>query len=73
MTKEKIARINELAKLAKERDLTETELKERDVLRREYIDSVKGSLVSQLDQTYLVSDDGKRKKLQKKAENPPKK
>ena len=37
MKKEKIDRINELAYLAKERSLTEDELRERDVLRQEYI------------------------------------
>jgi len=37
LKKEKIDRINELAHLAKERALTEDELKERDTLRQEYI------------------------------------
>ena len=37
MKNEKIDRINELAHLAKERPLTEDELKERDLLRQEYI------------------------------------
>ena len=37
MKKEKIDRINELAHLAKERELTEEELRERDILRKEYI------------------------------------
>ena len=35
-----IARINELAALAKQRPLTEEELAERDKLRRIFIDSV---------------------------------
>ena len=39
MEKEKIDRINELARLAKERELTEEELAERAVLRREYLDA----------------------------------
>ncbi|MFI3254264.1 MAG: DUF896 domain-containing protein [Eubacteriales bacterium] len=66
MTEEKMGRINELAKLAKERSLTAEEIGERDILRREYIDSVKGTLVAQLDHTFLVSEDGKRQKLEKK-------
>ena len=37
---EVIARINELAKLAKERPLTEEDLEERAKLRRIYIDNV---------------------------------
>ena len=60
---EVIARINELAKLAKERTLTPEELTERDKLRRIYIDSVKANLIGQLDNTYIVSPDGTKKKL----------
>ena len=37
MVKEKIERINELARLAKERELTEEEKAEREALRAEYI------------------------------------
>ena len=37
MEKEKIDRINELGRLAKERQLTEEEQKERQDLREEYI------------------------------------
>lgn len=37
MEKEKIDRINELGRLAKERELTEEELTEREELRSEYI------------------------------------
>ena len=37
MENEKLNRINELARLAKERELTAEELSERDVLRKEYI------------------------------------
>ena len=55
---EVIARINELAKLAKERTLTEEEQEERAKLRRMYIDNVKASLTGQLDNTYIVSPDG---------------
>ena len=60
---EVIARINELAKKAKTEGLTDEELVERDKLRRIYIDSVKASLVGQLDNTYIVSPDGTKKKL----------
>ena len=37
MIKEKLDRINALARLAKERELTAEELAERDNLRKEYI------------------------------------
>ncbi len=60
---EVIARINELAHKAKAEGLTEEELAERDKLRRIYIDSVKASLVGQLENTYIVSPDGTKKKV----------
>lgn len=66
MTQEKIARINTLAQLAKTRELTPEEQEERNILRRAYIDSVKGSLTNQLEQTYFVASDGSRQKLEKK-------
>lgn len=62
-----IARINELAKIAKERTLTQEETQERDCLRRIYIDSVKASLVGQLENTYIVSPDGSKKKVERKS------
>ena len=61
-----IARINELARKAKETELTPDELAERDKLRRIYIDSVKASLTGQLDNTYIVRPDGSKEKLNKK-------
>lgn len=64
--KEVIARINELAKKAKTVGLTPEELAERDHLRRIYIDSVKASLVGQLENTYIVEPDGTKKKLEHK-------
>ena len=63
---EVIARINELAKLSKERTLTEEELEERAKLRRIYIDNVKSNLIGQLDNTYIVSPDGTKTKLKPK-------
>lgn len=63
---EVIARINELAKKAKSTPLTTEELAERDKLRRIYIDSVKASLVGNLENTYIVEPDGTKRKLQKK-------
>lgn len=63
---EVIARINVLAKKAKAQGLTPEETAERDKLRRIYIDSVKANLVGQLENTYIVSPDGTKKKIQKK-------
>ena len=60
---EVIARINELAKKAKNEGLTEEEIVERDKLRRIYIDNVKANLIGQLDNTYIVEPDGTKRKL----------
>lgn len=64
MEQYKIDRINELAH--KVRDgivLTAEEAAERERLRREYIDSVKQSLAGQLEHTYLVDEQGNKRKL----------
>jgi uncharacterized protein YnzC (UPF0291/DUF896 family) len=66
VTKEQIARINELAHKAKAEGLTPEEIAERDVLRRAYIDAMKASLTGQLDHTVIQYPDGTRKPLQKK-------
>ena len=63
---EVIKRINELAAKAKAEGLTAEELAERDKLRRIYIDSVKASLVGQLENTYIVEPDGTKRKLEHK-------
>jgi len=65
MEQKKIDRINELARKAKAEGLTPEEIAERDVLRREYIDSYKRSLVAQLDNTYIQYPDGSKRKLEK--------
>lgn len=69
MTQEKINRINELAKKQKTVGLTEEEKQEQFALRREYIDAFKQSLVSQLENTYIVNPDGTKKKVTAKNEN----
>ena len=66
MEKEKIDRINELARLAKERELTEEELAERAVLRREYLDDWRRGAQQVLDNTYVVTPDGKKHKLERR-------
>ncbi len=63
---EVIARINVLAAKAKAEGLTDEELKERDKLRRIYIDSVKANLKGELDNTYIVYPDGTKKKVSPK-------
>ncbi len=66
MEQEKIDRINELARKNREQGLTEEERLERERLRREYIDSVVGSLTGQLDHTYIVDEQGRKTKLRRK-------
>lgn len=66
MEQKKIDRINELARKAKAVGLTQEETEERDKLRREYIDSYKASLVSQLEHTYIVDEKGNKTKVTRK-------
>lgn len=67
MTEEKIKRINELAHKSKTPEgLSEEEKKEQAILRQEYINSFKASLIGQLDNTYIVRPDGKKEKLERK-------
>ena len=66
MTNSKLERINALAKLAKERELTAEELAERDVLRREYIAEWRRGAEQVLENTYLVDEHGIKRKLPRK-------
>ena len=66
MENTKLERINELAKLAKERELTAEELAERDALRKEYIAEWRRGAEQVLENTYIVTPDGKKTKLQKR-------
>ena len=61
MTKDKIDRINELAHLAKERELTEAELNERTALRKEYIEEFRRGTIELLENTYIQTPDGKKR------------
>ena len=70
MTKEKIDRINFLARKKKNEGLTESELQEQAMLRREYIESYKQSLISQLENTYILEPHGTKKKVTRKDETP---
>ena len=67
MDQKQIDRINELARKAKTPEgLTEWEEMERAALRREYIDSVLGSLKGQLDHTYIMDEKRTKQRLKKK-------
>lgn len=63
ITQEQIDRINVLARKSKAEGLTEEETQEQAVLRRAYIDAVKASLCSNLDNTYVMDEKGNKRKL----------
>lgn len=63
MEQKKIDRINELARKSRESGLTEEEKAEQAVLRDEYRRAVVGSLNASLSNTYIMTPDGKKKKV----------
>ncbi len=63
-----IDRINFLARKQRAEGLTEEEKAEQALLRKAYVQSVVGSLRSQLDNTYVVDGD-KKMKLKKKTDD----
>lgn len=66
MIKEKIDRINELARKSKTAEgLTETEKAEQKSLRDEYIAEYRAQFTGILENTYLQRPDGTKEKLQK--------
>ena len=70
MEQTKLDRINALARLAKERELTPEETAERDALRKEYLEEWRRSTINLLENTYIQTPDGKKHKLQKRGETP---
>ena len=66
MEQKKIDRISELTKISRVRPLTNEEQEERHNLRQEYIDAFRSSLVSNLENTYIVDEKGNKTKLKKK-------
>jgi uncharacterized protein YnzC (UPF0291/DUF896 family) len=57
LKREKIERINELARKAKSEGLTDEELTERDELRREYLDAIRRNFKQTLD-SIEITDKG---------------
>jgi len=64
-----IQRINELAAIKRERELTPDELQERSELRAIYIKGFRSSLIGQLENIRLVDEKGNKTPLKKKAEH----
>ena len=71
MTKEQIARINELARKQKSEGLTDEEKAEQLKLRGEYINAYKQSLIAQLENTYILEPDGTKRKVRRKDDAAP--
>ena len=65
MLKEKIDRINFLAKKSKTEGLTEEEKAEQATLRGEYIAEWREGVIQTLENTYVVDENGKQKKKKK--------
>lgn len=55
--KNKLARINELAKIAKKRELTKEETEERAILRKEFLENFRAGFKQQLDNITVVTPD----------------
>lgn len=68
MDQEKIDRINELARKSKTVGLTEEEKAEQTELRNEYRRAVTGNLSASLANTYIMTPDGKKRKVGKKGD-----
>ena len=66
MENSKLQRINELARIKKERELTAEETAERDALRKEYLDEWRKGAIEVLENTYIQTPDGKKHKLHRK-------
>ena len=62
MEQKKIDRISQLSRLSRERELTEEEKQEQQLLRREYIDSMKNNLHATLQNVVIQHPDGSRRK-----------
>lgn len=63
MEQAKIARINALAKKAREEGLTPEEKQEQQTLRQEYIAAYRASMTAQLDSLVIIDKNGNRRKL----------
>ena len=63
---ERTKRINELARISRERELTPEEKEEQARLRSEYLEAFRANLRSQLDNTYIVDGEGNETPLKRK-------
>lgn len=66
MLQEKVNRINFLAKKAKAEGLTDAEKQEQQTLRQEYLAEWRMGVVQVLDNTYIMDENGVKRKLKPK-------
>lgn len=66
MLQEKVNRINFLAKKAKTEGLTDAEKQEQQTLRQEYLAEWRMGVVQVLDNTYVMDENGVKRKLKPK-------
>lgn len=63
LSKEKMDRINHLARKSKSEGLNPEEKKEQDKLRKEYLEAFRSSFKKTLDNVIIVDEEGNRRKL----------
>lgn len=66
MDKKDIERINELARKAKTTGLSLEEEEERKALRTRYLQEFRANMKAMLDNTYIMTPDGEKRKLEQK-------
>lgn len=66
MEQSQIDRINELARKSRTQKLSEAELQEQKELRAKYVSAFRSSLVSTLENTYIVDEKGNKTKIKRK-------
>lgn len=66
---ERIARINELYRKSQNEGLTESEKEEQQILRKEYVLSIRKNLRGQLDNITIQNEDGSLENLGEKHRN----
>ncbi|MBE7053487.1 MAG: DUF896 domain-containing protein [Ruminococcaceae bacterium] len=66
MEKSKMERISFLSRKQRSEGLTDAEKQEQAILRKEYIDEIKGNLKSSLENVYTLDNEGNETKLKKK-------
>ncbi|MHB1315699.1 MAG: DUF896 domain-containing protein [Christensenellales bacterium] len=66
LNREKLNRLNELAKKKKESTLTAEECLEQQALRSEYLSNFRSCFKQMLDNTYIQNEEGNKTPLKKK-------